>query len=648
MTRPAVARLRRRPERPHRHRSGPARARGLPETTYALLTARRGPLAGSRRGRPSCPTPRAGRSRSGARSPSCSPSPPLRQRAARARRAARRRGRADGARTARSCITATLAAQLAGIAAPVNASLSAAHLGELLRRSGARVLVAAGPELAPGPGQRSRPRPDRRARRAPGAATHRGGRRTRAVAGPARCPRRLPPRRGAAPRPARFAGTLPRRPIWRRCSTPAAPPARRSSPPTPTPTRWPTPGWWPPTTLFDAPTSTMFAALPLFHVNALVVTVLAPLFRGQQRRVGRPARLPRPRPRTREFWKLVEHYRIAAMSAVPTVYAALARMPGRRRHLQPALRRRRRVPAARRRAGRVRRPTPACRCRRATGSPRRPARARAPSPDASRPGSVGQRLPYQRMKAVRRRRRWRTCPAGRGRRPRDQRPDRVPRLRHRPRRHGHVLDGLGKLGDGWLDTGDLARVDDDGFVHLTGRAKDLIIRGGHNIDPAVIEDALLRPPAGRARPRPSAGPTRTPARSRSPTSSSARRHRRARTSSCLGRARVAEPAAAPKAVTVLDALPVTAVGKPYKLARCAPTPPRQCRHRRAGTGSTPAATSTPPSRRRSAGPRRRRLDPRRVRREGRTRRLTAPGPRRRSATAYRPRRTTTADAVTAC
>ena len=60
---------------------------------------------------------------------------------------------------------------------------------------------------------------------------------------------------------------------------------------------------------------------------------------------------------------------------------------------------------------------------------------------------------------------------------------------------GPVLDGLGKLREGWLDTGDLARVDDDGFVHLVGRAKDLIIRGGHNIDPAVIENALLAHPA---------------------------------------------------------------------------------------------------------------------------------------------------------
>ena len=41
-----------------------------------------------------------------------------------------------------------------------------------------------------------------------------------------------------------------------------------------------------------------------------------------------------------------------------------------------------------------------------------------------------------------------------------------------------------------LRTGDLGRIDAEGFLWITGRAKDLIIRGGHNIDPAEIEDAL--------------------------------------------------------------------------------------------------------------------------------------------------------------
>jgi acyl-CoA synthetase (AMP-forming)/AMP-acid ligase II len=47
----------------------------------------------------------------------------------------------------------------------------------------------------------------------------------------------------------------------------------------------------------------------------------------------------------------------------------------------------------------------------------------------------------------------------------------------------------------YLRTGDLGRFDADGYLWITGRSKDLIIRGGHNIDPAEIEEALLGHPA---------------------------------------------------------------------------------------------------------------------------------------------------------
>ena len=49
--------------------------------------------------------------------------------------------------------------------------------------------------------------------------------------------------------------------------------------------------------------------------------------------------------------------------------------------------------------------------------------------------------------------------------------------------------------DGFLDTGDLARIDDDGFVWIEGRASDLIIRGGNKVFPDAVEEVLRLSPA---------------------------------------------------------------------------------------------------------------------------------------------------------
>jgi len=64
---------------------------------------------------------------------------------------------------------------------------------------------------------------------------------------------------------------------------------------------------------------------------------------------------------------------------------------------------------------------------------------------------------------------------------------------------GYVGEGVEQpVKDGWLRTGDLGRFDADGYLRITGRIKDVIIRGGENISPQMIEGVLATHPAVRA------------------------------------------------------------------------------------------------------------------------------------------------------
>jgi fatty-acyl-CoA synthase len=120
--------------------------------------------------------------------------------------------------------------------------------------------------------------------------------------------------------------------------------------------------------------------------------------------------------------------------------------------------------------------------------------------------------------------------------------------------------------DGWLNTGDLGFVDERGRLHLNGRAKDLIIRSGHNIDPKVIEDALGAHPAVHlcaAVGAPDAYAGELPV-----AFASLRPGMHATEPELLAFAaeRVNEAPARPKTVTIVANMPVTQVGKIFKPA----------------------------------------------------------------------------------
>ncbi|MFG2004351.1 AMP-binding protein [Spirillospora sp. NPDC048911] len=302
------------------------------------------------------------------------------------------------------------------------------------------------------------------------------------------------------------------------------------------------------------------AGLPLFHVNAVHVTGLGPFMHGRPVVSLGPLGY-RDRALMAGFWRIVERFRVTSFSAVPTVYAALPPVPEG-------------VDISSLRAG-------------AVGAAPLPERVRsgfesdakvpmlegyglteatcasAATPAfAPRAGSAGLRLPYQRIKAVRRDAGER--PAG------DCAPGETGELAiSGPAVFPGYLgpdgpDPRGKVVDGWLLTGDLGRVDADGYVYLTGRAKDLIIRGGHNIDPRPVEESLLAHPlvTGAAvvgRPDDHAGElpvafvtTSAPIAEDELLS--------------WARAHAPEPAAAPKAVHVVDELPTTSIGKIFKPA----------------------------------------------------------------------------------
>ncbi|WP_046114056.1 AMP-binding protein [Aquincola tertiaricarbonis] len=142
--------------------------------------------------------------------------------------------------------------------------------------------------------------------------------------------------------------------------------------------------------------------------------------------------------------------------------------------------------------------------------------------------------------------------------------------------------------DGWLVSGDIGHVDEAGRLFVTGRAKDVIIRGAHNIDPGLIESALLRHPAvlmaaAVGQPDAYAGELPVAFVSLKPGA-----QLDAQSLAAFAAPHIAERPAMPKRIDILPGIPVTAVGKVYKPALRVLATQRTIDEQLAAAGITPA------------------------------------------------------------
>jgi fatty-acyl-CoA synthase len=305
----------------------------------------------------------------------------------------------------------------------------------------------------------------------------------------------------------------------------------------------------------------VFNAAPLFHVTGSILLTLAPFSAGAHVVMGGPDGF-RMKDTISSFWGIVEGYRISVFCSVPTVYATLLNSPVEQHDISSL---RLAICGAA--------PLPHYvtesffektgamiiegygmteTCSTSIVNPRDGER---------RTGAAGIRAPYQDIRIA--------ILDDAGAYVRDADVEEAGALLLRgPNVTPAYLpesanDGARPL-PGWLDTGDTARMDDQGYIFLTGRKKDLIIRGGHNIDPAIIEDALAGHPAvaavaavgkpdGYAGELPVAYVVRKPGYDVTTDDLLA-----------FARDRVAERPAAPSDVYFVDTLPITAVGKVFK------------------------------------------------------------------------------------
>jgi fatty-acyl-CoA synthase len=302
--------------------------------------------------------------------------------------------------------------------------------------------------------------------------------------------------------------------------------------------------------------------LPLFHVGGALTQALAVLAGGGSLVVLGPAGWREPNA-IAQVWKLVERYRPATLSAVPTVLAAAVQVPVNGADitsLRYAAGGGSAVPVAVGRAyGELGLPMLEVYGMTETSSvltlayPKRPLRL----------GSAGQPVPYSRVRIVK--------VGSDGRATGDCATNEIGVIAMAGPGvfSGYLSDAHNReafVEPGWVNSGDLGRVDAEGYLWVTGRAKDLIIRGAHNIDPVAIEEVFFQHPGvalAAVVGEPDAHAGELPVA-----------FVQARPGAALDaaellafvRERTPERAAVPVQIYFTDAIPLTAVGKVFKPA----------------------------------------------------------------------------------
>lgn len=310
-----------------------------------------------------------------------------------------------------------------------------------------------------------------------------------------------------------------------------------------------------------------FCALPLFHVNGVFVTGLAPWSIGATVTLGPPQGY-RTAGLLANFWKIVEHYQLTFFSGVPTVFSKLLDVPVGNADissLEYAICGAAPMPVEvfknfEQKSG--------VRILEGYGCTEGTCASSINPPFGERKvGSIGLRFPHEEMKVA--------ILDEVGKFERNARIDEIGAVILRGpnvfdgykedfhNQHIWIDDGDGK-GE-WYNTGDLGRQDAEGYFWLTGRKKEIIIRGGHNIDPRMIEEPMHKHPAVAlvaAVGSPDAKVGEVPVifvqlKAGHQATGEELYH--------FAQEHIAERAAWPQAIHILEEMPVTPIGKVHKL-----------------------------------------------------------------------------------